>query len=104
MFDPLFFGNQWQSNIEDHLMIEKHHLIEKIDKHWAWYFECFSSLDIIVNNFFETIVLTIVIKIFPQIVSFIVPLNCFKLIFPKVSPKTVPYSFPQRIPKSELLD
>ena len=60
-------------HIEDHLMIENHHLIEKIDKHWAWYSECFSSLDIIVDKFFETIVLTIVIKIFPQIVSFIVP-------------------------------
>ena len=73
MFDTLFLGNQWQSNIEDHLMIETHHLIEKIDKHWAWYFECFSSLDIIVDKFFETIVLTIVIKIFPQIISSIVP-------------------------------
>ena len=62
-----------EQHIEDHLIIENHHLIEKIDKHWAWYSECFSSLDIIVDKFFETIVLTIVIKIFPQIVSFIVP-------------------------------
>ena len=32
---PSLIQNQWQSKIEDHLMIENHHLIEKIDKHWA---------------------------------------------------------------------